>query len=70
MQIHPSAAYGHQKYKLQAEANRWVHEPVDAGTERFRAALSDPAAFARLLAARGEGRPPGGSGGAQKERAS
>jgi enoyl-CoA hydratase/carnithine racemase len=58
---HPSAAYGYQKYKLQAEANQWVHAPVEAGTERFRAALSDPAAFSRLLAARGEGRASEGS---------
>lgn len=56
---HPSAAYGYQKYKLQAEANHWIDAPVDAGTERYRAALSDPAAFARLLSARGESRPAG-----------
>jgi len=54
---HPSAAYGFQKYKLQAEAEAWIRQPVDAGTGRFREALSDPAVFARLLAARGEGRP-------------
>jgi hypothetical protein len=49
---HPSAAYGYQKYKLQAEANQWIHAPADAGTDRFRAALADPAAFARLLGPR------------------
>ena len=60
---HPSAAYGYQKYKLQAEANQWIHAPVEAGTERFRAALADPATFTRLLAARGEGRPVEASAG-------
>lgn len=59
---HPSAAYGHQKYKLQAEANQWIHAPVESGTERFRKALSDPAAFVRLLAARGGGRSAGSGG--------
>jgi enoyl-CoA hydratase len=54
---HPSAAYGFQKYKLQAEADHAIRHPVESGTGRFVAALSDPAAFARLLAARGEGRP-------------
>lgn len=28
---HPSAAYGYQKYLLQAEANHAIHSPVDAG---------------------------------------
>jgi len=50
---HPSAAYGYQKYKLQAEANQAVHSPADAGTDRFRAALADPTTFMRLLAGRG-----------------
>ncbi|HZR80161.1 MAG TPA: enoyl-CoA hydratase/isomerase family protein [Candidatus Binatia bacterium] len=58
---HPSAAYGFQKYKLQAEANHWIRQPVDAGTERFHAPLSDPSAFARLLAGRAEGRAPEGA---------
>jgi enoyl-CoA hydratase/carnithine racemase len=51
---HPSAAYGYQKYKLQAETNQAIFHPAEAGTERFRQALSDPAAFAKLLAGRGE----------------
>lgn len=50
---HPSAAYGYQKYKLQAETNQAIHAPADAGTDRFRAALSNPENFARLLAGRG-----------------
>lgn len=58
---HPSAAYGFQKYKLQAEAEQAIREPIDAGTVRFRAALSDPAAFERLLA--GRERPKSATGG-------
>lgn len=53
---HPSAAYGFQKYKLQAEAEGSIRHPAEAGTGRFREALSDPSVFTRLLAARGEGR--------------
>ncbi len=53
---HPSAAYGYQKYKLQAEANHAIRSPLAAGTERFHEALSSPETFARLLAGRGEGR--------------
>lgn len=56
---HPSAAYGFQKYRLQAEAEHAIRNPLDGGTGRFRAALSDPAVFARLLGGRGDG----GSGG-------
>lgn len=29
---YPSAAYGYQKYLLQADANHAIHQPVDAGT--------------------------------------
>jgi enoyl-CoA hydratase len=29
---YPSAAYGYQKYLLQAQANQAIHHPVDAGT--------------------------------------
>ncbi|MFM7737641.1 MAG: enoyl-CoA hydratase/isomerase family protein [Alphaproteobacteria bacterium] len=69
---HPSAAWGFQKYKLQAEAENAIRHPLDAGTGRFRAALSDPAVFARLLAARGEARPAesglGATGGGLRPR--
>jgi enoyl-CoA hydratase/carnithine racemase len=45
---HPSAAYGYQKYKLQAETNLAIREAPASGVERFRDAFLTPELFARV----------------------